>query len=336
MTSRDSWTDLEPEDLRHYLVQEARADAPRQAARDRALRRVSATVGIVGAGVTVSAAAKGAATSQAAAWGAFGTALKWGGMGAFMAAATLGAVEGVKSVTAPSSDRGESIVVAHRDAPHGVARAPSLSTIPAPGDTKAEPPPLDRAGAEVLDRPTSETNASAENEGSRDGARTGTGPAAPRPDARSVVAKGKPFRSSAHREMPPPTARTAPAPGDPTLEIPSSAALAPIDVPRADPAVERDRILLHEIALLEEARRALADKAPIRASEALGRYDRECPAGSMTMEAMALRIEAFGESNRYAEARALAREFLAKYPRSPLVVRIQSLLDGWARRPQNR
>jgi hypothetical protein len=93
---------------------------------------------------------------------------------------------------------------------------------------------------------------------------------------------------------------------------------------------------LREIDLLEEARRALAEKAPLRAREALARYDEECPAATMKMEAMALRVEVLGASNRDAEARALAREFLTKYPQSPLVVRVRSLVEGWTRRPHNQ
>ena len=59
-----------------------------------------------------------------------------------------------------------------------------------------------------------------------------------------------------------------------------------------------------------------------RALVLLRRYETSYPGGAFRPEALALRIEALAEGGRAAEARPLAREFLARYPQSPLSDRV--------------
>ena len=54
----------------------------------------------------------------------------------------------------------------------------------------------------------------------------------------------------------------------------------------------------------------------------LRRYDATYPGGAFRPEALALRIEALDQDGRHAEAQALARDFLARYPQSPVAARV--------------
>ncbi len=80
--------------------------------------------------------------------------------------------------------------------------------------------------------------------------------------------------------------------------------------------------LRDQIALIDAARSAVKTGLTERALVLLHRYDVSYPAGAFRPEALALRIEALGEGGRGAEAKALAREFLARYPQSPLADRV--------------
>jgi outer membrane protein assembly factor BamD (BamD/ComL family) len=59
-----------------------------------------------------------------------------------------------------------------------------------------------------------------------------------------------------------------------------------------------------------------------RALTLLRRYETTYPGGAFRPEVMALRIETLDDAGRGAEARALAREFLARYPQSPVADRV--------------
>jgi outer membrane protein assembly factor BamD (BamD/ComL family) len=80
--------------------------------------------------------------------------------------------------------------------------------------------------------------------------------------------------------------------------------------------------LRDQIALIDAARTAVKTGLTERALVLLHRYDVSYPAGAFRPEALALRIEALGEGGRAVEAKALAREFLARYPQSPLADRV--------------
>ena len=80
--------------------------------------------------------------------------------------------------------------------------------------------------------------------------------------------------------------------------------------------------LRDQIALIDAARTAVKAGATERALVLLRRYETSYPGGAFRPEALALRIEALAEGGRAAEARPLAREFLARYPQSPLSDRV--------------
>jgi len=94
----------------------------------------------------------------------------------------------------------------------------------------------------------------------------------------------------------------------------------PAAAPAAVPAPARD--LRDQIALLDAARTAVKAGSSQRALVLLQRYDASYPAGAFHPEALALRIEALSQDGRRAEAQALAREFLTRYPDSPVVDRV--------------
>ena len=80
--------------------------------------------------------------------------------------------------------------------------------------------------------------------------------------------------------------------------------------------------LRDQIALIDAARTAVKTGLTERALVLLHRYDVSYPGGAFRPEALALRVEALGQSGRGVEAKALAREFLARYPQSPLADRV--------------
>lgn len=77
-----------------------------------------------------------------------------------------------------------------------------------------------------------------------------------------------------------------------------------------------------ELALLNEARAHLSAGDGARALELLSRHGKT--RGALDAEATLLRMEALAATGRAAEAAALSREFIARYPQSPLVDRARS------------
>jgi hypothetical protein len=80
--------------------------------------------------------------------------------------------------------------------------------------------------------------------------------------------------------------------------------------------------LRDQIALIDAARTAVKAGLTERALVLLHRYDVSYPGGAFRPEALALRVETLGQSGRGVEAKALAREFLTRYPQSPLADRV--------------
>jgi TolA-binding protein len=83
--------------------------------------------------------------------------------------------------------------------------------------------------------------------------------------------------------------------------------------------------LRDQIALLDNARAAIAAGSADQALELLRRYADRYPAGSFRPEAAALRIEAMVKSGRTDEARMLAERFIAEHGASPLSERVRRL-----------
>lgn len=95
--------------------------------------------------------------------------------------------------------------------------------------------------------------------------------------------------------------------------------------PAPPPALAGD--LRDQIALVDAARTAVKSGATERALALLHRYETTFPGGAFRPEALALRIEALDDAGRSAEARSLAREFLARYPQSPVADRVARVAD---------
>ena len=140
-------------------------------------------------------------------------------------------------------------------------------------------------------------------------------------------------RRSSPSERATPAVKAAPAVSASHEEIPPAAAPASaaaherrIEKTRKRPAPVQVQVqvndLRDQIALIDAARTAVKAGSTERALVLLHRYDVSYPGGAFRPEALALRIEALDEAGRAAEARVLAREFLARYPHSPLADRI--------------
>ncbi len=86
--------------------------------------------------------------------------------------------------------------------------------------------------------------------------------------------------------------------------------------------------LRREIDLIGAAREALTKDEAHECLAAVRAYEREFPSGQFLVEAKVMRIEATAMSGERGRARTLARDFLAKNPRSPYDARMRSLLDS--------
>jgi TolA-binding protein len=113
----------------------------------------------------------------------------------------------------------------------------------------------------------------------------------------------------------------APSPAAPAAVADRRAEKVHRRVAPAAPAVPAGD-LRDQIALLDAARGAVKAGATDRALVLLRRYETNFPGGAFRPEALALRIEALDAGGRDAEAQALARDFLARYPQSPVADRV--------------
>jgi len=108
------------------------------------------------------------------------------------------------------------------------------------------------------------------------------------------------------------------------------------DLPGAAPSARREaparssaqpKSLAREIELISAAREALTRGDPVACLDAVSAHEHEFPNGQFTLEAHAMRVEATAARGDRSHASELAREFLAKNPRSPYEARIRSLLS---------
>lgn len=115
-----------------------------------------------------------------------------------------------------------------------------------------------------------------------------------------------------------PSSSSAPAPSlrGGTAERPS----------RAQEDDPRSR-LAEEQALVDAARAALARQRPEDALEAVERHSRVFPRGELTEEREGLRVMALVRLGRNDEASRLASAFERRYPRSPLLPVLRSVLE---------
>ncbi len=84
--------------------------------------------------------------------------------------------------------------------------------------------------------------------------------------------------------------------------------------------------LAHEVAALDRAREAAAQRNPAYTLKLLDAYQRQFPNGSLLPEAQLLRIEALVQSGRRTQAQPIARSLLQSAPDGPLSERIHTLM----------
>jgi hypothetical protein len=102
-------------------------------------------------------------------------------------------------------------------------------------------------------------------------------------------------------------------------------ALAPPAAPRK-PNREATDSVREQLALVDRARKALGLGDVPGALRELDRYDRDFPSGMLSEEVLLLRVEALAARGDRAGSEALARRFLAAYPRSVHAGRVRAVL----------
>jgi hypothetical protein len=145
--------------------------------------------------------------------------------------------------------------------------------------------------------------------------RTATAPARPAPSVPAQPA----LTPMPTEPRPAPAAETVPA-GDPR---PASVHPRPAGH-RRETSVAAPADLAGELALLTQANAATKAGDVARADVLLRAYDQRFPAGQLAEERAAAGILVTCAAGRVPEARAAAHRFLERWPRSPLVARIQS------------
>jgi hypothetical protein len=159
--------------------------------------------------------------------------------------------------------------------------------------------------------------------------------------AAAATAPSKPMMSKLAR---PQSAAIAPTdhPSAPEVENPQSRP-AEIELPARRPEIakqrpqakpvervlrsERAEQLKVELAVLDEARRALAVGNPNVALDKLERMHRDFPGSALSQEASVVRIEALAKSGARGAAMTEAKRFSEAYPNSPYAMRLQRLLQ---------
>lgn len=126
----------------------------------------------------------------------------------------------------------------------------------------------------------------------------------------------------------------APAASLPAPEVsvpPSPVVTSPRERPASQPRSSSSASSLgiqEQITLVDRARAAVAAQQPASALAALDEYQRRFPGGVLTQEATLLRIDALLARGDKASAVRLGRQFLERYPRSPMAARVKTLIDG--------
>lgn len=159
--------------------------------------------------------------------------------------------------------------------------------------------------------------------------------AGPRPPDPAATSKARPARA-------PRSPAPASAPASATIPVPVPPPPSAASELRPPPAHARGLArrreansglatpvdLAGELALLNQASAATRRGEVARADELLRTYDERYPAGELAQERAAAGVLAHCAAGRTERARAEARRFFESWPRSPLVVRIQSSCAG--------
>lgn len=276
-------------DLERELLMSALDDAPPSGARQRTLAALGLGAAVASAGMSASAAAASSPSGPLAHAAIGSTAASAPGVGAGVAAGVGTASVGLTATAALLQGVGAGILVGAL-ALAGVTRGFS-------GPSHAE----------------------ARSEAQPEGARTtsvATGPDSPpiRHGASALVG-----------EAPRPPQPLA-VPSDPAALTGASARPADRDrgpAPSADP-----RTLSAEVALLDEAREALAKGDANGTLQRLDQFDRRFAPALLEPEAQVLRVEALMRRGSTEDARRQGAAFLAAHPESPHAARVRSLIGS--------
>jgi hypothetical protein len=95
---------------------------------------------------------------------------------------------------------------------------------------------------------------------------------------------------------------------------------------KADAKPDPVTALSAEVALLDQAHRALSSGNPGKTLELLAQHDKDFRGGPLSIESVVLRIEALAARGDRAGAAGAANAFLASYPRSAHANRVRSVL----------
>ncbi len=149
--------------------------------------------------------------------------------------------------------------------------------------------------------------------------------AVPQPPAAAAVPQppaAVPRPAPAPAPLPP--AEPTPAEPEPAEPLPPPEVAA--EPPPATPAIDARR-LAAEVAVLDRARAALRRGDTVAATAALDEHAREFADGALVAEAELVRIETLIRAGQLEPARRRARDFLVRFPQSPLAKRLRSLVD---------
>jgi hypothetical protein len=111
-----------------------------------------------------------------------------------------------------------------------------------------------------------------------------------------------------------------PVTASPTVQLPHRTA-APF-------RPSRDGRLAAQLAVVDEAREALAAGDVVAALRDLDAFDSKYPSSPIAVEAAALRFDALVASGDHAAAQAAGRAFVARWPSSPYTARVRRALDA--------
>jgi outer membrane protein assembly factor BamD (BamD/ComL family) len=113
----------------------------------------------------------------------------------------------------------------------------------------------------------------------------------------------------------------------------SDVVVAAPDILPVAPSPQRSRSkspdpdLREQIALLDNARSALAKGTGERTLDVLRQYQSKFPNGAFRPEATVLRIEALSQLGRHSEARTLADRFIAEHRGTPIADRVARVVS---------
>ncbi|MBI5533865.1 MAG: hypothetical protein HY898_14180 [Deltaproteobacteria bacterium] len=122
------------------------------------------------------------------------------------------------------------------------------------------------------------------------------------------------------------TARIETTPRSAVVSAPVESEPEPAPASSAPPAASSNPSLAEEVAVLDEARKAVAAGRGADALVALDRYQRDYPRGRLGHEAAFVRMQALILTGNRAAAQQLAEQFLRASPSSPLAPRVRELL----------